>query len=74
MAKQCAIPTCSSTELVYSGTDAFMLGGIPTETYCYGCANTYALIANSIPRYSLTDAGEQVLSNPIPAKDWHINV
>lgn len=29
---------CESTELVYSGVDAFLLG-VPTETYCYTCAN-----------------------------------
>lgn len=29
---------CDSTDLVYSGVDAFVLG-IPTETYCYDCAN-----------------------------------
>jgi len=29
---------CESTELVYSGVDAFILG-VPTETYCYPCAN-----------------------------------
>lgn len=33
--------TCDSTELVYSGVDAFILG-VPTETYCYPCANTIA--------------------------------
>jgi hypothetical protein len=40
----CKVINCESTELVYSGTDAFMLGGIPTETYCYNCANAYAQI------------------------------
>lgn len=39
---------CENTELVYSGTDAFMLGGIPTETYCYPCANAYAQISNDM--------------------------
>jgi hypothetical protein len=75
MAKACAIPTCSSTELVYSGTDAFMLGGIPTETYCYECANIYAryartcaYIEQSIPRYTLTDTGEALVSQTSPAK------
>lgn len=68
MAKQCAIPTCSSTELVYSGTDAFMLGGIPTETYCYACANIYARIDQSIPRFTLTDTGQALVSQTSPAK------
>jgi hypothetical protein len=39
----CKVINCDSTELVYSGTDAFMLG-IITETYCYNCANAYAQI------------------------------
>ena len=39
----CKVINCESTELVYSGTDAFMLG-ITTETYCYKCANAYAQI------------------------------
>ena len=29
---------CESVEVVYSGVDAFLLG-IPTEKYCYKCAN-----------------------------------
>lgn len=29
---------CESTELVYSGVDAFLLG-VETETWCYDCAN-----------------------------------
>jgi hypothetical protein len=37
--KTCKIDFCDSTELVYSGVDAFVLG-IPTETYCYDCANS----------------------------------
>jgi hypothetical protein len=41
--RTCQVRNCTSTELVYSGTDAFMLG-INTETYCYDCANTYAQI------------------------------
>lgn len=32
---------CDSTELVYSGVDAFLLG-VPTETWCYDCANFIA--------------------------------
>ena len=30
--------SCKNTDLVYSGVDAFILG-VPTETYCYPCAN-----------------------------------
>lgn len=39
--KECSVVHCKNTELVYSGIDALMLGGIPTETYCYDCANAY---------------------------------
>ena len=39
----CQVINCESAELVYSGTDAFMLG-ITTEAYCYKCANAYAQI------------------------------
>ena len=45
---KCKVTNCESTELVYSGIDALMLGGIPTATYCYLCANTYNQIDNSI--------------------------
>lgn len=41
--KECAIKNCTSTELVYSGTDAFCLG-VVTEQICYNCANTYAQV------------------------------
>ena len=38
----CYVDVCDSTELVYSGVDAFLLG-LPTEKYCYECAsNGYA--------------------------------
>jgi hypothetical protein len=43
--KTCKTYKCESTELVYSGTDAFMLGGIQTETWCYNCANAYNQIS-----------------------------
>jgi hypothetical protein len=43
--KTCKTYNCENTELVYSGIDAFMLGGIPTETYCYNCANAYNQIS-----------------------------
>ena len=38
---ECINPACKSTELVYSGVDAFMLG-VPTEKWCYPCANAIA--------------------------------
>jgi hypothetical protein len=47
MDKECAVYGCTSTELLYSGTDAFMLG-VVTEKICYTCANTYALIKRAI--------------------------
>lgn len=34
---------CDSTNLVYSGIDAFMFG-VPTETVCYACAQVYGTI------------------------------
>ena len=45
---QCKVPNCENTELVYSGVAAFILGGIPTEKYCYSCANAYAVIKENI--------------------------
>jgi len=42
---ECQVKGCTNTSIVFSGTDAFMLGGIPTEKYCYSCANAYAQIA-----------------------------
>jgi len=54
---ECKVPNCKNAELVYSGVDAFMLGGIPTETYCYSCANAYAVIKNKMDAISkLMDA------------------
>lgn len=41
---------CDSTEVVYSGTDAFMLG-IPTEKVCYLCANTYASVKEVVDKW-----------------------
>lgn len=41
---ECQVDNCTSTELVYSGTAALLLGGIPTEKYCYAHANEYARI------------------------------
>ena len=46
--KTCSVMNCENTNLVYSGIDALMLGGIPTETYCYSCANAYNQISNYV--------------------------
>lgn len=46
--KQCKVAKCESTELIYSGTDAFMLGGFATETFCYSCGNAYSTIMKSM--------------------------
>lgn len=46
---KCKVINCESTELVYSGVDAFVLG-IPTETYCYDCANAHYQIASQMPK------------------------
>jgi hypothetical protein len=45
---QCGVTTCTNEDLVFSGIDAFCLGGIPTETYCYSCANAYNQITQGI--------------------------
>ena len=45
--KECVIGWCHNTHLVFSGIDAVILG-IPTETYCYDCANIYAMIKNHV--------------------------
>lgn len=45
--KKCKIANCDSTELVYSGVDAFVLG-VMTETFCYSCANIYAQVKNAV--------------------------
>ena len=47
MRKECQVGWCHNTNLVYSGTDAFMLG-IDTETFCFDCANIYAIIREHI--------------------------
>ena len=44
---KCKVFMCESTELVYSGTDAFMLG-VPTEQVCYKCANAYNFVLGII--------------------------
>ena len=44
--KECAIVSCNNTNIVYSGSDAFILGGVPTELYCYTCAAAYMQISN----------------------------
>ena len=48
----CKTPRCESTELVYSGVDAFMLG-IPTESICYDCANTYAHVSRIVEAWKV---------------------
>jgi hypothetical protein len=44
----CAVTNCENTNLVYSGVDALMLGGIPTEKYCYPCAVAYTIISADV--------------------------
>ena len=55
--KECKVINCSNTDLVYSGIDAMLLGGIITETYCYSCANAYNQI----------DSAMQLLRNKVNA-------
>lgn len=45
---KCQVINCENTDLVYSGISALMLGGIPTEKYCYSCANAYNQISTAI--------------------------
>ncbi len=59
----CKVINCDSTELVYSGTDAFMLG-INTETYCYKCANAYAQIDRA-----MTKVREEYLASTLTTSD-----
>ena len=42
----------NSTELVYSGVDAFVLG-IPTEKICYNCAAIYNKVIGLIEKESV---------------------
>lgn len=44
----CKVTNCNNTNLIYSGIDAFMFGGIPTEAYCYSCATAYHDITNAV--------------------------
>lgn len=44
----CRVNGCEETTLVFSGIDAFTLGGIPTERYCYRCAGAYAFIKDEL--------------------------
>ena len=46
--KECAVIHCTNTNLVYSGIDAFQLGGIPTEKYCRPCAIAYYQIKEAM--------------------------
>jgi hypothetical protein len=40
--KECKIDGCNSTELVFSGVDAFCLG-VETETICYSHAKAQSV-------------------------------
>lgn len=48
--KKCETPACTSTNLVYSGVDAFVIagGGAPTERFCYTCLSAYALVRAAV--------------------------
>jgi hypothetical protein len=45
---KCKVPNCESTDLVFSGTDAFQLGLPATEKYCRGCAVAYYIIKQDV--------------------------
>lgn len=52
MEKECAVIHCTNTNIVYSGIDAFQLGGIPTEKYCRSCAIAYYVINEAMKAYT----------------------
>jgi hypothetical protein len=45
---KCAVPSCDREDIVFSGTDAIMFGGIRTEKYCYKCALAYYTIGADV--------------------------
>ena len=45
--KQCMLSWCNNTDLT-NKIDSLILGGIPSELYCYRCANTYITIRKQI--------------------------
>lgn len=49
--RTCAVEQCTSTELVYSGIDAMILG-VPTEKICYDHANTYKQVDTIVEEYN----------------------
>lgn len=49
--KECAVKECTSTELVYSGIDAMILG-VPTEKICYEHANIYKQVDITVEEYN----------------------
>lgn len=50
---KCKVEGCESTDLIYSGVDAFMRG-LPTETYCYKCGTTFAIIKQQLDSANAT--------------------
>lgn len=44
----CKVINCKNTELVESGIDALMLGGIPTGQFCYTCAAAYLQLSHAV--------------------------
>ena len=46
--EQCTLAWCNNTDVVHSGVDALVLGGIPTGWYCTQCAKTYVTIRDHI--------------------------
>ena len=41
---------CESTEVIYSGTDAFMYGIGVTEKFCYRCARAFYEISQYLEK------------------------
>jgi hypothetical protein len=61
---KCIVRGCDSDELVYSGTDAFMLG-VPTEKVCYDHANSYAQVSALTQVVHITDNGNLYLGDKL---------
>jgi hypothetical protein len=59
---KCIVRGCESDEIVYSGTDAFMLG-IPTEKVCYDHANAYAQVEALTEKVRVTNDGTLFLGD-----------
>ena len=69
---KCSI--CSSEQVVFSGTDAFVLG-IPTEKYCYECANNgsakRAEALKGLSEWEIEEQYKEMLDECYPAYNFN---